>query len=102
MLTGLSSTAVSVALAGLAEHGLAERGPGAWRRGPADLGAVSVVLGVPALLAALQARYRAERKDWRAFLGIVLPLARPQASCRSAPQIDPRARVTAGSSGDRP
>jgi hypothetical protein len=68
LLTGLSATAVSEALADLGAHGLAERGPGGWRRGPADLDDVAAQLGVPEILAALQDRYRREREEWRGLL----------------------------------
>src|SRR6185503_6597032 len=41
----LSASAVSAALRVLAEHGLAERGPGGWRRGPVALADVAESTG---------------------------------------------------------
>jgi hypothetical protein len=67
-LAGASPTAVSDALRELGAHGLAERVPGGWRRGPASADDVAAALGVPELVAALQVRYRKERKDWCSFL----------------------------------
>ncbi len=75
-LTGLSATAVSTAVAGLAAHGIAARGPGGWRRGPASLDQAAQELGVPGLLEELQARYRRERQEWRSLLTLVrIPIA---------------------------
>jgi hypothetical protein len=67
-LTGLSATAVGTALADLAACGVAARGPGGWRRGPASLDDVADRLGVPELLVGLQARHRRERQIWRGIL----------------------------------
>ena len=71
VLTGVSATAVSTALADLAAHGIAVRGPGGWRRGPADLDEIAADLGVPEALEALQARYRHERQEWLGRLMLV-------------------------------
>jgi hypothetical protein len=79
VLTGLSATTVSTALADLAAHAIAVRGPGGWRRGPASLDEVAGQLGVPEVLAALQARYRKEREQWLAFLLLVPAIAHPAA-----------------------
>jgi hypothetical protein len=56
VLTGLSTTTVSGALAELAAHGIAERGPEGWRRAPVGLDDVAARLGVPEILQALPAR----------------------------------------------
>ncbi len=62
VMTGLSSTAVNTALAELAAHGLAVRGHGGWRRGPADPDELAAQLGVLEALAEIQAEYKEERK----------------------------------------
>jgi DNA-binding transcriptional ArsR family regulator len=64
----LSPSAVSAALRVLAEHGLAERGPGGWRRGPADLAGVAESTGAADLQRERQARYDRDRDSWRARL----------------------------------
>jgi hypothetical protein len=64
----LSSSAVSSALRTLAEHGLAERGPGGWRRGPASLDAVAMSTGAVGIQQEREARYREDRENWRARL----------------------------------
>ena len=64
----LSPSATSVALRVLAEHGLAERGRGGWRRGGADLGAVAESTGAAELQREREARYRQDREGWRARL----------------------------------
>ncbi|WP_433542048.1 hypothetical protein ACQP10_37815 (plasmid) [Streptosporangium sandarakinum] len=70
-LAGVSQTAAKTALRALAEHGLAERVPGGWVRGPADPGDVAEQLGVPERVDAIVARYRSERAAWRTFLEIL-------------------------------
>jgi hypothetical protein len=64
----LSASAVSAALRVLAEHGLAERGPGGWRRGPVALAAVAESTGATDLHREREARYRQDRESWRARL----------------------------------
>ena len=64
----LSASATSAALRVLAEHGLAERGPGGWRRGSAALDGVAESTGAAALQAEREERYKQDRKSWRARL----------------------------------
>jgi hypothetical protein len=64
----LSASATSAALRVLAEHGLAERGPGGWRRGAAALADVAESTGAAALQQEPEARYKQDREDWRARL----------------------------------
>ncbi|MGH3232973.1 MAG: hypothetical protein ACRDOH_06885, partial [Streptosporangiaceae bacterium] len=64
----LSASAASAALRLLAEHGLAERGPGGWRRGGADPGDVAESTGAADLRHERAARYQQDREDWRARL----------------------------------
>jgi len=64
----LSASAVSVALRVLAEHGLAERGPGGWRRGPVALADVAESTGAADLHREREARYKQDRESWRARL----------------------------------
>jgi hypothetical protein len=73
----LSSSATSAALRVLAEHGLAERGPGGWRRGPANLDEVATSTGAADLHRERAERYRQDRESWRARL-------RAYASARNA------------------
>ncbi|WP_371786906.1 hypothetical protein [Streptosporangium subroseum] len=73
-LPGLGAMAVNEALRGLGEHGMAVRTRDGWVRGPADPGKVADQLGVPALIEAIMKRYRKQRKDYRAWLGIVAAL----------------------------
>ena len=64
----LSTSATSVALRVLAEHGLAERGPGGWRRGPVALADVAESTGAADLQREREARYKRDRESWRARL----------------------------------
>jgi hypothetical protein len=64
----LSASAVSAALRTLAEHGLAERGSGGWRRGPVALADVAESTGAADLQHEREARYRRDRESWRARL----------------------------------
>ncbi|MGH3235856.1 MAG: hypothetical protein ACRDOH_21905 [Streptosporangiaceae bacterium] len=64
----LSPSATSAALRVLAEHGLAERGPGGWRRGDADLDEVAELTGAADLQRERETRYRKDRESWRARL----------------------------------
>ncbi len=64
----LSASAVSAALRVLAEHGLAERGPGGWRRGDARLDDVAESTGAAGLQREREERYRQDREGWRARL----------------------------------
>jgi hypothetical protein len=64
----LSVSAAADALRVLAEHGLAERGPGGWRRGPAALADVAESTGAADLQREREERYRKDRESWRARL----------------------------------
>ena len=64
----LSASAVSSALRTLAEHGLADRGPGGWRRGAVALPDVAESTGAAALQREREERYRQDREGWRARL----------------------------------
>ena len=61
----LSVSATSAALRVLAEHGLAERGPGGWRRGGGDLDEVAESTGAADLHREREARYKNDRESWR-------------------------------------
>jgi hypothetical protein len=87
-LARLSPTAAGEVLATLAGEGAAVRGPGGWRRGPADLDQLADRLGVPALLASIVAQHRAERQQWRDRL--VLCPAPPVRPVRSPTPPTPR------------
>ena len=64
----LSASATSAALRVLAEHGLAERGPGGWRRGGADLDDIAESTGAAGIHRERAERYRQDRESWRARL----------------------------------
>jgi DNA-binding transcriptional ArsR family regulator len=64
----LSASAVSAALRVLAEHGLAERGPGGWCRGAVGLDGVAESTGAADLQREREERYRQDRESWRARL----------------------------------
>ena len=64
----LSASAVSAALRVLAEHGLADRGPGGWCRGPVALAGVAESTGAADLQRDREARYKRDRESWRARL----------------------------------
>ena len=64
----LSASATSAALRVLAEHGLAERGPGGWRRGAVALADVAESTGATVLQQEREARYKQDREGWRARL----------------------------------
>ena len=64
----LSASAVSAALRVLAGHGLAEGGPGGWRRGPVALAGVAELTGAASQQREREARYRQDRESWRARL----------------------------------
>ena len=64
----LSASAASAALRVLAEHGLAERGPGGWRRGPIALADVADSTGAADLQREREERYKQDRESWRARL----------------------------------
>jgi DNA-binding transcriptional ArsR family regulator len=64
----LSASAVSAALRVLAEHGLAERGPGGWHRGLVALAGVAESTGAADVQREREARYRQDRESWRARL----------------------------------
>ena len=73
----LSPSATSAALRTLAEHGLAERGRGGWRRGDAGLDDVAAATGAAEIHRERAERYRQDRESWRARL-------RQYASARNA------------------
>ena len=64
----LSASAASAALRVLAEHGLAEHGPGGWRRGAVALDGVAESTGAVGLQREREQRYRKDRESWRARL----------------------------------
>jgi hypothetical protein len=64
----LSASATAAALRVLAGLGLAERGPGGWRRGPAALADVAESTGAAGLQREREERYRKDRESWRARL----------------------------------
>jgi len=64
----LSASATSSALRVLAEHGLAERGPGGWRRSAVALADVAESAGAADLQREREERYRQDRESWRARL----------------------------------
>ena len=64
----LSPSATSAALKMLAEHGLAERGRGGWRRGEVRLDDAAEVTGAADLQREREARYKQDRERWRARL----------------------------------
>jgi DNA-binding transcriptional ArsR family regulator len=64
----LSASTVSAALRVLAEHGLAERGPGGWHRGAIDLAHVAESTGAADLQREREARYKKDRESWRTRL----------------------------------
>lgn len=64
----LSASATAAALRVLAEHGLAARGPGGWRRGPVALDDVAESTGAATLQREREARYKQDRESWRTRL----------------------------------
>jgi hypothetical protein len=64
----LSPSATSAALRVLAEHGLAVRGRGGWRRGDASLDEVATSTGAADLHQERVERYKKDRESWRARL----------------------------------
>ena len=64
----LSASATSSALRVLAEHGLAERGPGGWHRGAIALADAAESTGAADLQREREERYRQDRESWRARL----------------------------------
>jgi hypothetical protein len=64
----LSPSATSAALKVLAEHALAEHGPGGWRRGDANLDEVATSTGAADLHRERADRYKQDRESWRARL----------------------------------
>ena len=60
----LSSSATADALRNLAEHGLAERGPGGWRRGPARLDDVADATGATEIYREREDAYADDRDQW--------------------------------------
>ena len=78
----LSASATSAALRVLAEHGLAERGPGGWHRGPVALADVAESTGAADLQREREARYRQDRESWRARLRQYQGARQPPVSAR--------------------
>jgi hypothetical protein len=74
----LSASATAAALRVLAEHGLAEHGPGGWRRGAIALDDIAESIGAADLQREREERYRQDRESWRATL-------RRYASARNTP-----------------
>jgi hypothetical protein len=64
----LSASATSAALQLLAEHGLADRGPGGWHRGAIRPDDVAKSTGAADLQREREERYRQDREGWRARL----------------------------------
>jgi hypothetical protein len=64
----LSASTVSAALRVLAGHGLAERGPDGWSRGPVALADVAESTGATDLHRERAERYQQDRAGWRARL----------------------------------
>jgi hypothetical protein len=64
----LSASATSAALGVLAEHGLADRGPGGWRRGAVALADAAESTGAADLQRQREERYHRDREGWRARL----------------------------------
>ncbi len=64
----LFASTVSAALRVLAEHGLAERGPGGWCRGPLALADVAESTGAADLQQEREERYKRDRESWRTRL----------------------------------
>ena len=64
----LSASATSAALRVLAEHGLAERGPGGWRPGAVALADVAESTGAADLQREREEQYKRDREGWRARL----------------------------------
>ena len=60
----LSASATADALRNLAEHGLAERGPGGWRRGPARLDDVADATGATEIYREREDAYAKDRDEW--------------------------------------
>ena len=78
----LSPSATSAALRVLAEHGLAERGRGGWRRGDASLDDVATSTGAADLHRERAERYRRDRESWRARLRAYQGARQPPVSAR--------------------
>ena len=78
----LSTSATSAALRVLAEHGLAERGPGGWSRGPAALADVAGSTGAADLQRERTERYQQDRESWRARLRTYQGVRQPPVSAR--------------------
>ena len=64
----LSASATLASLRVLAEHGLAERGPGGWRRGAVALAGAAESTGAAGLQREREERYSKGRESWRARL----------------------------------
>lgn len=64
----LAASTTAAALLVLAEHGLAERGPGGWRRGRANLDDVAETTGAREIYDERAAAYADDRKEWHATI----------------------------------
>ena len=80
----LSPSATSAALRVLAEHGLAERGRGGWRRGDASLDEVAASTGAADLHRERDERYKQDRESWRARLAQYQAAPAPVAASATA------------------
>jgi DNA-binding transcriptional ArsR family regulator len=78
----LSPSATSAALRILAEHGLAERGRGGWRRGDASLDDVATSTGAADLHRERAERYKRDRESWQARLRTYQGARQPPVSAR--------------------
>jgi hypothetical protein len=78
-LAALSPSATNQALRRLAEHGLAERGPHGWHRGPIDPDVLADALGIPDQTQAWRRRW-----PWRP-----IPLADPLPRAGTAVNCNP-------------
>ncbi|MGK5558576.1 hypothetical protein ACSNOI_43940, partial [Actinomadura kijaniata] len=73
----LTRTTTYEALKELTCYGLAERGPGGWRRGPADLDQLASRNGGRAQADQQLAGHRADRTEWHTFLGVLSSFTTP-------------------------
>jgi hypothetical protein len=82
----LSVSATAEALTVLAEHGLAERGPGGWRRGPARLDDVADATGATAMYRDRADAYDEDRVIWHETIaGWLAPKSGPAGGDDPAP-----------------
>jgi hypothetical protein len=98
-------SATADALRVLAEHGLAERGPGGWRRGPASLDDVADATGTTQMYRDRAGAYNEDRDIWHKTLaGWLAPKAGPAADDDPPLPIDdvlPQMRLPSADEHDR-